>query len=34
MSKVSGEVVSVKIILSEQDAPAGKLADAELIFEG
>ena len=34
MSKVTGESVSVKIIPNEQATPAGKLADAELIFEG
>ena len=33
MSQVSGVVVSVKIIPVGQDAPAGKLADAEVIFE-
>ncbi len=33
MSKVSGEMVSVKIIPVGQEAPAGKLADVELIFE-
>ena len=34
MSEMSGVVVSVKIIPVGQDAPAGKLADAELTFEG
>ena len=34
MSKVTGESVSVKIIPNEQATPAGKLADAEVIFEG
>ena len=33
MSEVSGVVVSVKIIAVGQGAPAGKLADAEVIFE-
>lgn len=33
MSKSNGELVSVKIIPNEQDTPAGKLADAEVIFE-
>ena len=33
MSKVTGESVSVKIIPNEQATPAGKLADAEVIFE-
>ena len=34
MSKSKGELVSVKIIPNEQGSPAGKLADAEVIFEG
>ena len=34
MSKVTGESVSVKIIPNEHATPAGKLADAEVIFEG
>jgi hypothetical protein len=34
MSKVTGELVSVKIIPNEQGTPAGKLADSEVIFEG
>ena len=34
MSKNEGEVVSVKIIPNEQGTPAGKLADAEVVFEG
>jgi hypothetical protein len=33
MSKSKGEVVSVKIIPTEQGTPAGKLADAEVVFE-
>ena len=33
MSKSKGELVSVKIIPSEQGSPAGKLADAEVVFE-
>src|SRR4029079_13734938 len=33
MSKSKGELVSVKIIPNEQGTPAGKLADAEVIFE-
>ena len=33
MSKSNGELVSVKIIPNEQGTPAGKLADAEVIFE-
>ena len=33
MSKVTGESVSVKIIPNEQATPAGKLADAEVVFE-
>ena len=34
MSKSKGEVVvSVSIIPSQQDSPAGKLADAEVMFE-
>src|SRR5690606_9235289 len=32
-SKSKGELVSVKIILTEQVSPQGKLADAEVIFE-
>jgi hypothetical protein len=34
MSKNEGAVVSVKIIPNAQGGPAGKLADAEVIFEG
>ena len=34
MSKVTGESVSVEIIPNEQATPVGKLADAEVIFEG
>ena len=34
MSQVSGVVVSVRIIPVGQDAPAGKLADAEVVFDG
>ncbi len=33
MSKNKGELVSVKIIVNEQGSPAGKLADAEVVFE-
>ena len=33
MSKSKGEPVSVKIIPNEQGTPAGKLADAEVVFE-
>ena len=33
MAKEKGTVVSVKIVRTEQGAPPGKLADAELIFE-
>ena len=33
MSKSKGELVSVKIIPNEQGNPAGKLADAEVVFE-
>ena len=33
MPKEKGSVVSVKIVRTEQGAPPGKLADAELIFE-
>src|SRR5256885_15370245 len=33
MSKSKVELVSVKIIPNEQGAPAGKLADAEVVFE-
>src|SRR5438128_1773148 len=33
MSKTTGDLVSVKIILNEQGNPPGKLADAEVIFE-
>ena len=33
MSKSKGELVSVKIIPNEQGSPAGKLADAEVVFE-
>lgn len=34
MSKSKGELVSVKIIPNEQGTPAGKLADAEVFFDG
>ena len=33
MSKSNGEVVSVKIIPNEKGNPAGKLAEAEVIFD-
>ena len=33
MSKSKGELVSVKIIPNQQGIPAGKLADAEVVFE-
>ena len=33
MSEHTGELVSVKIIPNETGSPAGKLADAEVIFE-
>ena len=33
MSKSKDELVSVKIIPNQQGSPAGKLADAEVIFE-
>ena len=33
MSEHTGELVSVKIIPNEKGSPAGKLADAEVIFE-
>ena len=33
MAKEKGNVVSVKVIRTEQGGPSGKLADAELIFE-
>ena len=33
MSKSKGELVSVKIIPNDQGTPAGKLADAEVVFE-
>ena len=33
MSDHTGELVSVKIIPNEKGSPAGKLADAEVIFE-
>ena len=33
MSNTTGDVVSVKIIPNEKGSPAGKLADAEVIFE-
>ena len=33
MSKQEGELVSVRIIPNERGKPAGKLADAEVIFE-
>jgi len=34
MSKSKGEVCSVKIIPNENGNPPGKLADAEVIFDG
>ena len=34
MSQGKGEVVSVRIIPNEQGNPVGKLADAEVIFNG
>jgi hypothetical protein len=34
MSKSNGEVVSVKIIPNEKGNPPGKLADAEVVFNG
>ena len=34
MSKNTGDLVSVKIIPNEKGTPPGKLADAEVIFEG
>jgi hypothetical protein len=34
MSKIKEELVSVKIIPNEQGNPPGKLADAEVIFDG
>ena len=34
MSKQRGELVSVKIIPNEHGTPAGKLADAAVVFEG
>jgi len=34
MTKNKGELVSVKIIPNEKGNPPGKLADAEVIFEG
>ena len=34
MSKSNGEVVSVKIIPNEKGNPPGKLADAEVVFDG
>jgi len=33
VTKEKGTVVSVKVVRTEQGAPPGKLADAELIFE-
>ena len=33
MSKQEGELVSVTIIRNERGKPAGKLADAEVVFE-
>lgn len=33
MTKSTGELVSVNIIPNQQGSPAGKLADAEVIFE-
>jgi hypothetical protein len=33
MSKYTGDLVSVKIIPNDKGSPAGKLADAEVIFE-
>ena len=33
MSSTKGELVSVKIIPNDKGSPAGKLADAEVIFE-
>ena len=33
MSKEKSELMSVKIIPNEQANPAGKLADAEVVFE-
>jgi hypothetical protein len=33
VAKEKGSLVSVKIVRTEQGAPPGKLADAELIFE-
>ena len=33
MSEHTGELVSVKIIPNQKGSPAGKLADAEVIFE-
>ena len=33
MAKSTGDLVSVKIIRNVQGTPAGKLADAEVIFE-
>ena len=33
MSKTTGDLMSVKIIPNEKGNPAGKLADAEVIFE-
>jgi hypothetical protein len=34
MSKSKGEMLSVKIIPNENGNPTGKLADAEVIFDG
>ena len=33
MSEIKGELLSVKIIPNEQGNPAGKLADAEVVFD-
>ena len=33
MSKITGDLVSVKIIPNEKGSPPGKLANAEVIFE-
>src|SRR5438552_13048230 len=33
MSEHTGELMSVKIIPNEKGSPAGKLADAEVVFE-
>jgi hypothetical protein len=34
MSKSKGDVLSVKIVPNDNGNPPGKLADAEVIFEG